>query len=202
MSTTKSLLFIICSLLFSISASAQTAREVLDKCAATVSSKDGVQADFSMTSAQFGSAAGSISVKGKMFCASTSAASMWFDGKTLWTYMAKNDEVSVTTPTEARLQTLNPYNFINLYRKGFTYTMTKGNGTFNVHLTAEDKSRTVQEMFITVDKATWHPKEVKLLQKQKWTTFTISNLKTAKLSDAAFRFNSKDFPSAEVIDLR
>jgi outer membrane lipoprotein-sorting protein len=57
-------------------------------------------------------------------------------------------------------------------------------------------------MFITVDKATYHPMEVKLLQKQKWTTFTISNVKTTKLSDSEFRFNSKDFPSAEVIDLR
>jgi hypothetical protein len=30
----------------------------------------------------------------------------------------------------------------------------------------------------------------------------ISNLVTSKLPDSEFRFNSKDFPSAEVIDLR
>ena len=193
--------FIISHFSFS-EAQAQTAKEVLDKCAATVSSKDGVLADFTMTSAQFGNATGSIAVKGQKFCARTSAATMWFDGKTLWTYMAKNDEVSVTTPTVQRLQTLNPYNFINLYRQGFKYTMTKSDRTYNVHLTAKDKNRSVQEMFITVDKTTWQPTEVKLLQKQKWTTFTISNLKTAKLADDVFRFNSKDFPSAEVIDLR
>ena len=193
--------FIIFHLSFS-EAQAQTAKEVLDKCAATVSAKDGVKADFSMSSAQYGSASGSIAVKGQMFCAQTSAATMWFDGKTLWTYMAKNDEVSVTTPTAARLQTLNPYNFINLYKQGFKYTMTKSDRTYNVHLTAKDKNRGVQEMFITVDKSSYHPTEVKLLQKQKWTTFTISNLKVTKLTDDAFRFNSKDFPSAEVIDLR
>ena len=185
-----------------ITSTAQTAKEVLDKCAATVSAKDGVKADFTMSSAQYGSASGNIAVKGQMFCAQTSVATMWFDGKTLWTYMAKNDEVSVTTPTATRLQTLNPYNFINLYKQGFKYTMTKSDKTFNVHLTAKDKNRGVQEMFITVDKASYHPTEVKLLQKQKWTTFTISNLKVTKLSDDAFRFNSKDFPSAEVIDLR
>ena len=193
--------FIIFHLSFS-EAQAQTAKEVLDKCAATVSAKDGVKADFSMSSVQYGSASGSIAVKGQMFCAQTSAATMWFDGKTLWTYMAKNDEVSVTTPTAARLQTLNPYNFINLYKQGFKYTMTKSDRTYNVHLTAKDKNRGVQEMFITVDKSSYHPTEVKLLQKQKWTTFTISNLKVTKLTDDAFRFNSKDFPSAEVIDLR
>jgi len=193
-----SLLFV-CGL---TTAGAQTAKEVLDKCAATVSAKDGVEADFKMTSAQYGSAGGHIAVKGQMFCASTSVATMWFDGKTLWTYMAKNDEVNVTTPTASRLQTLNPYNFINLYKKGFKYTMTKSDKLFNVHLTATEKDRGVQEMFITVDKDTYHPTEVKLLQKQKWTTFTVSNLKTAKLPDDTFRFNSKDFPTAEVIDLR
>jgi outer membrane lipoprotein-sorting protein len=97
---------------------------------------------------------------------------------------------------------MNPYNFINMYKKGFKYTMTQSGGAFQVHLTATDASKRVQEMFITVDKKTYHPTEVKLLQKQKWTTFTIKNLKTVKLSDAAFKFNSKDFPSAEVIDLR
>ena len=181
---------------------AQTARQVLDKCAATVSSNDGVQADFTMTSAQYGDASGHIAVKGKMFHASTSMASLWFDGKTLWTYMAQNNEVSVTTPSESRLQTLNPYNFINLYKDGFKYTMTKDASAYNVHLTAKDSKRKVKEMFISVDQTSYHPTEVKLLQGTKWTTFTIRNLKTAKLADASFRFNSKDYPTAEVIDLR
>ena len=194
------LLFVVSQLSFT--ATAQTAKQVLDKCASTLSSKDGVQADFSMTSAQYGSASGKIAVKGQMFNASTSVATMWFDGKTLWTYMAKNDEVNISTPSESRLQTLNPYNFINLYKQGFNYTMTQNDNAFNVHLTAKDTKRTVQEMFITVDKKTYHPTEVKILQKQKWTTFTISNVKATKLDDSTFRFNSKDFPSAEVIDLR
>lgn len=197
----RGLLFIIFSLLFS-PAGAQTAKQVLDKCAASISSKDGVKADFTMQSAQYGNLSGKIAVKGKMFHATTSAATMWFDGKTLWTYMTKNEEVNVTSPSETQLQVLNPYNFINMYKNGFTYTMTQTDKAYNVHLTATDKSKRVQEMFITVDKATSHPTEVKLLQKQKWTTFSIDNLQTAKLSDAEFRFNSKDFPSAEVIDLR
>ncbi len=181
---------------------AQTARQVLDKCAQTVTNKNGVKADFTMTSAQYGSASGSIAVKGRMFNASTPQATMWFDGKTLWTYMAKSDEVNVTTPNEVQLQTLNPYNFINLYKQGFKYSMTKSGQTFNVHLTATDQKRKIREMFIVVDKSNWQPTEVKMLQNSKWTTFTISNLKTAKLDDSTFKFNAKDFPSAEVIDLR
>ena len=199
----KKFAFLLSLIVFSTSfCVAQTARQVLDKCAATVSSKDGVQAKFSMQSAQYGSTSGTIAVKGRMFQASTPVSSMWFDGKTLWTYMSKNDEVNVTTPTESQLQALNPYNFINLYKQGFKYTMTKSSNSFNVHLTATDTKRKIRELFIVVDQKSYQPTEVKMLQNQKWTTFTISDLKTQKLDDATFRFNSKDFPSAEVIDLR
>lgn len=201
----KKLYLLLAAVLFVLGSNsiyAQTAKQVLDKCAATVSNKSGVQASFTMESAQYKNIKGTISVKGKMFHASTSTATMWFDGKTQWTYMQQNDEVSVTTPTDSQLQALNPYNFINMYKKGYSYTMTTSATAFNVHLTATDSKRKVQEMFIAVDKKSYAPTEVKMLQGTKWTTFTISNLKATKLSDAEFRFNSKDFPTAEVIDLR
>ena len=181
---------------------AQSAKSVLDKCAATISAKEGVSAHFSMTSAQYGNSSGDIAVKGKMFHVTTPMATLWFDGKTLWTYMEKNNEVNVSTPTDSQLQVLNPYNFINMYKSGFKYTMTSSASAYNVHLTATDAKRKVREMFITIDSKSYNPKEVKLLQNSKWTTFTISDLKTVKLADSDFRFNSKEFPSAEVIDLR
>lgn len=181
---------------------AQNAKDVLDKCAAVVSNKDGVKASFRMESARYGSSSGTIAIKGRKFCATTDIASIWFDGKTQWTYLKKNDEVSVTTPTEAQLQALNPYNFINIYKKGFKQTMTTNASSYNVHLTADNSSKKISEMFITIDKKSYTPTEVKVLQGSKWTTFTISNLQKSKLDDAMFRFNSKDFPTAEVIDLR
>jgi hypothetical protein len=60
---------------------------------------------------------------------------MWFDGTTQWTYLKSNDEVSVTTPNETQQQALNPYNFINMYKSGFKYTMSTGASDYKVHLT-------------------------------------------------------------------
>ena len=132
----------------------------------------------------------------------TPLATIWFDGKTQWTYMKNNDEVNVSNPTEAQLQAINPYNFINLYRNGFSYTMTTKGANYEVHLTATNKKRSVQEMYITVNKSTYVPTNVKMRQSSGWTTIKISNFKATKLSDSMFRFNSKDYPHAEVIDLR
>lgn len=181
---------------------AQTARQVLDKAAETVSNKQGVTAKFSISGANIGNTSGTISVKGNKFHASTPLATIWFDGKTQWTYMKNNDEVNVSNPTEAQLQAINPYNFINLYRNGFSYTMTTKGANYEVHLTATNKKRSVQEMYITVNKSTYVPTNVKMRQSSGWTTIKISNFKATKLSDSMFRFNSKDYPHAEVIDLR
>jgi outer membrane lipoprotein-sorting protein len=198
----KKIVVLITAVLFSALSFSQTAKQVLDKAAAAVSSKSGVTASFTMSSAQYGNTSGTISVKGRKFHASVPMATMWFDGKTQWTYMKKNNEVNVTTPTEAQLQAINPYNFINMYKKGFKYTMTSSASSHVVHLTATNQKQKVREMFITVSKKTNAPTEVKMLQGTKWTTFTITNLKNMKLADSEFSFNSKDYPTAEVIDLR
>ena len=99
---------LIMMLLLSVGAQAESAKRILDKAAASVSNPGGVQAHFQMISKQFGSTEGEIAVKGNKFHATTPDATIWFDGKTQWTYMKSNDEVNVSTPTEAQLQAIHP----------------------------------------------------------------------------------------------
>jgi outer membrane lipoprotein-sorting protein len=179
----------------------QNAKQVLDKTASVVSNKGGVEASFTISSKQYGNTNGTIAIKGRKFQATTPQATIWFDGKTQWTYMKKNEEVNVANPTDAELATINPYNFIYMYQKGYKYTMEKKNGSFIVHLTASDK-RGIQEMYITVNPKTYIPSQIRMRQQKGWTTINITGFKQSKLSDGMFRFNSKDFPNAEVIDLR
>ena len=187
-----------CSL---FTATAQTAKSVLDKAAANVSAKEGIRANFKMTGSH-GNTSGQIAVKGRKFYATTPMATVWFDGKTQWTYMKNNDEVNISNPTEAQLQAINPYNFINLYKKGYNYTLNKSGNDYVVHLTATNANAKIKEMFISINKNSYNPNQVKLLQGKKWTIFDITDLKKQAVADSQFRFNSKDFPSAEVIDLR
>ena len=193
---------LIMMLLLCVGAQAESAKRILDKAAATVSNPGGVQAHFQMISKQFGSTNGEISVKGSKFHATTPDATIWFDGKTQWTYMKGNDEVNISNPTEAQLQAINPYNFINIYRKGYKLSSKKVENAYEVHLVPTDKSRKIQEMYIIVDSRSYHPTHVKMKMKDKWSTIIISQLKTATLSDNLFQFNAKDFPKAEIIDLR
>ena len=193
--------FLITMVLFCTTTFAQTAKSVLDKAAANITVKSGVQANFKM-SGSMGNTSGTIAVKGRKFHATTPQAIIWFDGKTQWTYMKNNDEINVTTPTESQLQAINPYNFINLYKNGYAATLNKSGKDYIVHLTASSKDKKIKEMFITINKSNYHPTQVKLLQGTKWTVFDITDLKKQNIADSQFRFNAKDFPQAEVIDLR
>lgn len=181
---------------------AQSAKNVLDKTAAVVSNKDGVSAGFKITDGQYGNLSGTIAVKGQKFQASTPQVNVWFDGKTQWTLMKSSNEVNISNPTASELAAINPYNFINIYRNGYKYDMKTVGKEFQVHLTATDKSRKIQEMYINVNKSSYVPSQVKMLRGGKWSTITISNFKKASLSDSQFRFNPKSYPDAEIIDLR
>lgn len=198
----KKYVTMIALLLMCAGVQAESAKRILDKAAATVSNPGGVKAHFQMISKQFGSTNGEIAVKGNKFHATTPDATIWFDGKTQWTYMKGNDEVNISNPTEAQLQAINPYNFINIYKKGFKLSAKEVNNSYEVHLVPNKKEQKIQEMYIIVDKSSYHPTHVKMKQKDKWSTIIISDLKTATLSDDLFQFNSKDFPKAEIIDLR
>ena len=198
----KRIINILVMLMTAIGSSAQTAKQVLDKTAAALSNKGGVTANFTVTGKNIGSTSGRISVKGRMFQATTPQAIIWFNGKTQWTYMKSQEEVNVSNPTEAQLQAINPYNFINIYKKGYSYTMKTVGGGYEVHLKATDKKRSIQEMYVTVNKSTYAPSQVKMRQGTKWTTINISSLKKANISNATFTFPAKDYPNAEIIDLR
>lgn len=180
---------------------AQSAKFVLDKAAATVTASSGVKANFRMTTTT-GNTSGTIAIKGKKFFATTPQAKVWFDGKTQWTYLKNNDEVNISNPTEAQLQAINPYNFITLYKRGYTYTMNTAGTNYVVHLTADNANKKIKELFITVNKKSYEPMQVKMLQGKKWTTFDITSIKKQNIADSQFRFNSADFPKAEIIDLR
>ena len=181
---------------------AALAKKVLDKTAAVVGSKNGASADFSLTSKKYGSITGTIAIKGNMFHATTPEAIVWYNGKTQWSYMKKTNEVNVNHPTEAQQMRMNPYKFITLYKTGYNMGITDKGSNYWVHLTAQNKSATVQELYIRIGKKSYRPSQIRMRQGSDWTDINISNFKAKRLPNSLFTFNAKDYPTAEVIDLR
>lgn len=199
----RKLILLIFASLMAIGGQAQTAKQVLDKTATVIGRKGGAQANFKMTSGQYGSASGTIHIKGNKFHARTNnGVIVWFNGKTQWSYMKSTQEVNISTPTQAQQMSMNPYTFINIYKTGYNATLKKSGNNYVVRLVAANKRRTVQEMYITINKKTYVPSEVKMRQGNNWMTITVSGFQAKNQPNSTFVFNSKDFPQAEIIDLR
>ena len=177
------------------------AREILDKTAETYRKSGGISIVFG------GSQNGKLLLKGDKFHLITDEIETWFDGKTQWSYLKQNDEVNITTPTPEELQAINPYALVSAYRQGFDYHY-KGTTTYNgkqgetVVLSPKQKQE-LKSLTLTVSK-TYEPLYISIQtsggQKQE---FIIRSFRpNLNLHDNAFRFNPKEYPQVEIIDMR
>ena len=97
---------------------------------------------------------------------------------------------------------MNPYTFINLYKSGYNLALKTVGADYQVHMKAQNAKQSIAEVYVLINRSTYKPKQVKMKRGGEWTTITVSNFKNQKLADRIFTFQSKDFPTAEVVDLR
>ena len=150
------------------------AKAVLEKTAEAFKKAGGVRADFTLKAVNDGHLEGRengiIQLKGEKFMLKTSETTTWFDGKTQWSYMVRNDEVNVSNPTQEELQQINPYTFLYMYQKGFSYKLGtvkvyQGKAVWEVILTANDKKQELESITLYVTKSTYEPVYIQLQQR-------------------------------------
>ncbi len=211
----KKLLFVYILVLLALPVMAQQqaqAKTVLDKAAATFRKAGGVQAGFAMKVYDQGILAGVsdgvIQINGEKFCLKTSDIITWFDGRTQWSYVVPNEEVNISTPTEAELQSLNPYALLNMYQKGFNYklgaTRSYRNKAVDEVILTPMKKQDVASIILYVARDSAQPLFIRVEQSNKsYSEITVESYQTGqKYPDTQFVFDKKKYPNAEVIDMR
>lgn len=189
------------------------AKVVLDKTAAAFRKSGGIKADFDIKSfakgRPLGGTTGTIRLDGDKFTLKTPDAITWFDGKTQWSYLPGSDEVNVSTPTEAELQSANPYVLLEVYRHGFNYKLGtvksfRGKPVYEVVLTAASRAQDTQRIVLYVAKTSYMPVYIMMEQRDKSRSeITVTGYQTGmKYADSVFVFDKKQYPHAEIIDLR
>ncbi len=191
------------------------AKDILDKSAATYQSAGGVFASFTLNVKNVKqkiseSFEGSILMKSNKFYLSTPDTETWFDGKTQWTYMKSSDEVNISEPSDEELQMINPVAIFSIYQKGFNYKYTgekkdiKGNAVSEIELTPQTKKSDISKIIIQIGKSSNLPTSISIINKSQINNnIYINRYQTNMLLiDEVFVFNKKNYPKAEVIDLR
>lgn len=193
--------------------SSNEATEWLKRTASTFEKAGGVKAVFRVEAFKkgnsIGTANGEIELKGDKFYLQTAEHLSWFDGKTQWTYLPSNDEVTISHPTEAELQSINPYALLSLYKKGYrcevgSATAFKGKPVHEVMMTATDKKQDMTSIVLYINKESNLPVYIEVeLRDGTRNVITINSYRVhLDLTDSLFVFNRKEYPKVEVIDLR
>ncbi|GAE82450.1 hypothetical protein JCM10512_652 [Bacteroides reticulotermitis JCM 10512] len=173
----KKYIFSVLIALLSLPVAAQQqsqAKAVLDKTAEAFRKAGSVKISFTAKSISNGKVegteSGTIQLKREKFLLKTSEMTTWFDGQTQWSYLSRNDEVNISSPTKDELQQINPYTFLYMYQKGFSYKLGsvssfRGKAVTEVILTATDRKMDLSSLILYVAKDTYEPLYILLQQR-------------------------------------
>ncbi len=178
--------------------------DIMRRCASKFSDAKSINVDFAISHSN-GSDKGTLTMSKKLFRIETPALSIWFDGKTQWTYMADNDEVNVTEPTGEELMESNPFEVISLFSTHFNCRELQSSPSNNiVELTPKNQDMTILSAKISISKSTGWPTAMTIVfDGGNTTSVSISKVTTGNsLPASQFRYDSRTHPNAEIIDLR
>ena len=108
---------------------------------------------------------------------------IWYDGKNQWAFMPSSNEVNLSIPSRDEIQEVNPYMILKSYKKEFkSLYKGKSNGLERVELIPLQKNGGIKNILLEID----------VTQYQSGLNFKNSE----------FVFDERQFPEAEIIDLR
>lgn len=199
----KAIFLLACVISTFVTAKAQDATRVLDKAAATMKASGDVKIGFTL-SANAVTSTGYVKLQGQKFVVNTGGSITWFDGKTMWSYVKKNEEVNITTPTAEDVAKMNPYAFLTFYKKGYIAKMGNSSAKeYEVVLTGNGTTH-YEKVVLRINKSTNYPSCIEMITSKGGMTCIKCNSfqKNQKYKDLTFQFNKKNYPNVEVVDLR
>ena len=204
-------MFLLCSPIYA--KSDKEAVSILDKTSAAISAGGDLSVEFKASYFDQPNEPtvlnGKLLVSGIKLYVESDCVTYWFDGETLWTYIAGSDEVNLSTPTAEEQQAINPYFFLTLYKNGFEATLDgeqtlRGQDCNTIRLNPRKKGQKIQQMLVDISKQTNLPVCVRFKNASgTWIRISILECQlNQNIEPGTFRFNPEQHPDLEVIDLR
>lgn len=148
---------------------------------------------------------GNFMMKGNKFVLNTSEMTVFFDGKTQWTYIKDLNEVSVTNPTEKELGEANPMVILSSCKAKSFIKMGQNSAVAHViELTPKTANSEFKKIIVSVNKSNNYPLSMQMTDKKgNVSTLTLTQFRAnQKAADNEFVFNKNQFKGVEVNDLR
>lgn len=153
--------------------------------------------------------AGALYLQGKKYYIQMGNGASFSDGSSIYNYDKDAKEVQITRYNPDDNMITPQKLFTDFYKKDFLYKLNEdrvenGRTIQEVELTPVDKTQVYFKVLLEVDRATRSIVGAKVFEKNgNKYIYTITNQKSnTAIPDSKFIFNAKDYPGAEVIDLR
>lgn len=139
------------------------------------------------------------------FTITTSSYRSWFDGRTQWTLFDETGEVNMTSPTSSEIAESNPFAILSTLTTLYSLSPSPAPaGCSKVNLRPLKSSAPFISASITVNNSTLLPLSLSATTADgQSVSVTVSKVVFGqKLPISTFRFNQRDFPGVDIIDLR
>ncbi len=191
------------------------AKVILDKVSSQLSSYSSIIADFELLIDNrmddlHSKSKGNIQIKGNKYYMKSLGTEVYFNGKTMWSYMSDINEVTITDPSAEEGDFVdNPALIFSFYNRDFKYRLVgevkvEKNWMYEIDLYPKDLNQPYSRFKLYVDKSTYSIYMVKAISKDAidYTIYILNTRYNTKINDSLFDFNSENFPDIEVIDMR
>lgn len=149
---------------------------------------------------------GTFTLKGSKFILDMGTAKVWFDGKTQWSYMSDDNEVSVTEPSQEELAATNPMAVIAGFKQKSVTKFARTQSVQNhvIELIPSQTKADFRKVEVQVNKSNGNLVSVKLTDKKGViSTLILTNYqKAGNVTDKSFAFDKSAYKGVIVNDLR
>ena len=181
-----------------------SAEQVAQKAAAKISGSNGLSAQFTIVNnGKKGN--GSIKSSGNKFTVNLPGASMWYNGKDLYTFNSNTNETTIVNPTAQELLDSNPLLYVKSGGGAFSYSFSpnKIKGKYVVNLLPRDKKNEIKKLIFTVNANDFKTEKIEVNTSNGNFTIEITDFKTnIPISSNEFEYPKSKYPNAEIVDLR
>lgn len=192
-------IFLLCS--FETKA-AETATQILNRCAETVNEAELLDVNFTLN-AGGQTADFTMKISHEKFMMESTDVAVWYNGVTQWTYVKSSRELNITDPTTDELMESNPFSILNFYSKVYNTQRLAGTG-IAIEMTSKDSNATIRKAVVSINSKTYLPSKIVVtLHNGRTMTAVITSITKGKRPSATtFTYDKAMYPATETIDLR
>ena len=191
------------------------AKEILDRASEKMKSYETIEADFALNIDNrmdnlHSKSTGTIMVKGDKYFMESMGSSVYFDGKTMWSFMEDINEVTITEPSKEEGDFVdNPALIFSFYNRDFKYRLigeakVDEYWCYEVDLYPNNLNQPYARFKLFIIKENDAIYMVQAISKDAidYTIFIMNARFNTPMKDEMFTFKPENYPDIEVVDMR